>query len=135
MSKFYRYWSEVGPLEEIEEFIKINDNNFYVGEPVEFSISENTDVFYIKDIGDNEAIQLFQEEDLDNNDISKLLYICDKRFWTFNNKEYAIIYNNTDNLNSHALLIAVRKISLCDYKQIFVKIFDEKYKVWRTVEF
>lgn len=134
MSEFYKYYSEVGPLSEIEDYIKAVDNDYYNGEPVKFSTSENTDVFSVTAIDNNsEIIQIFQEEDLAINDIGKLSFICNRKFWKIDSKDYAIIYNNAD--NNGALLTLLHRVSLSEYKQVFVKLYDKDLCIWRTIEF
>lgn len=134
MSAFYKYYSEVGLLSEIEDYIRVVDNDYYNGEPVKFSTSENTDVFSVAAIDNNsEIIQIFKEKDLAINDIEKLSFICNRKFWKINNKDYAIIYNNAD--NTGALLTLLHRVSLSEYKQVFVKLYDKDLGIWRTIEF
>lgn len=128
--EIYKYWDQVGTMDQIETYVEFHDNNIWNCEPVKM----DADTFYL--VGYIDGIEGIFRDFLPRNytkkDINDKL---NKVFSTRNRKDIVVVYINSINpILCRAIQMLVNRLHLEGYEQVYLNYPVGESWVWETVE-
>jgi hypothetical protein len=126
----FKYWDQVGVMDQIETYVEHHDNNEWNCEPIKL----DADVFYLVGYIDGVAgiFRDFLPRNYTKKDINDKL---NKVFSTRNRKDIVVVYINSINpILCRAIQMLVNRLHLEGYEQVYLNYPVGESWVWETVE-
>lgn len=128
--EIYKYWDQVGTMDQIETYVEHHDNNNWNCEPVKL----DADAFYlVRYIDGKESIfSQYLSEAYTKKDVNDVL---NKIFSTRNRKDIVVVYiNSQDPKLGRAIQMLVNRLHLEGYEQVYLNYIVREPWFWDTVE-
>ena len=128
--EIYKYWDQVGTMDQIETYVEHHDNNEWNCEPIKL----DADVFYL--VGYIDGVAGIFRDSLSRNYTKKDIDdILNKVFSTRNRKDIVVVYINSINpILCRAIQMLVNRLHLEGYEQVYLNYPVGESWVWETVE-
>ena len=126
----FKYWDQVGTMDQIETYVEHHDNNEWNCEPIKM----DADTFYLVGYIDGVAgiFRDFLPRNYTKKDIDDTL---NKVFSTRNRKDIVVVYINSINpILCRAIQMLVNRLHLEGYEQVYLNYPVGESWVWETVE-
>lgn len=128
--EIYKYWDQVGTMDQIETYVEFHDNNIWNCEPVKM----DADAFYLVGYIDGQE-SIFSQYLSDEYTKKEVNDTLNEVFSTRNRKDIVVVYvNSQDPKFSRAIQMLVNRLHLEGYEQVYLNYPVGESWVWETVE-